>query len=224
MVLPVSLSLKQLQNYTAQYMIFVLQLVRFRSCVVPNTTLDVSNFEIVRAYFDNSQFYIIQFTRIIKNVVQNHTCSKKIFGVETAVTLPFQYLSKHVGNSLTTFNPIPQVWNVISAKSWDLFSWRTVEIFLRPVEMLFQAAEILLRVVEISMMNGPDFHDERPRFSCWAVVIFMLNGWNFHDERSRFSCWEIQDCLLPRLKSRSTKGASRHPCFMGRCATISRTC
>ena len=33
-----------------------------------------------------------------------------------------------------------------------------------------------------------------------------------------------QSCLLLRLKSQSTKGASHHPAFMGNCLTISHTC
>ena len=33
-----------------------------------------------------------------------------------------------------------------------------------------------------------------------------------------------QFCLLLRLKSRSTRGASHHPAFMGNCLIISHTC
>ena len=39
--------------------------------------------------------------------------------------------------------------------------------------------------------------------------------------RKRLFC--ISFCLLLRLKSRSAKGASNHPAFMGNCRTISHT-
>ena len=38
------------------------------------------------------------------------------------------------------------------------------------------------------------------------------------------SIFHEQLCLLLRLKSRSTRGVSHHPAFMGNCLTISQTC
>ena len=118
--------------------------------------------------------------------------------------------------------------------------------FIKVVEILFQTVEILLQTVKIFMMNGRESHVEQSRFSFWMVQIFMLNsqdfhvkrsrfswraleifmlsGWDFYVERSRFLWWEIQDCLIPQLKSHSTKGASRHPSFLENCSTISHTC
>ena len=60
---------------------------------------------------------------------------------------------------------ITLAWNAISAKSWDLFSWRTVKI--------------LLRTVKIFMMNGRYFY-ERSRFSSWQLEIFIIIGPDFH--------------------------------------------
>ena len=36
--------------------------------------------------------------------------------------------------------------------------------------------------------------------------------------------WIEMKCLLLRLRSLNTRGASRHPAFMGNCQTISHTC
>lgn len=52
------------------------------------------------------------------------------------------------------------LWSTISTKTWDLFSWWTVEILLRTGKILLRNIEILLRTVEIFMMKGWDFHGE----------------------------------------------------------------
>ena len=38
-------------------------------------------------------------------------------------------------------------------------------------------------------MNSRDFYIECLRFSWWTVEISMMDGRNFHDSRSRFSRW-----------------------------------
>ena len=53
---------------------------------------------------------------------------------------------------------ITLAWNAISAKSWDLFSWRTVKILLRTVK-------IFMMNVPYFIMNGHDFHHDSSRFS-----------------------------------------------------------
>ena len=80
--------------------------------------------------------------------------------------------------------------------------------------------------VEIFMINGRDFHDERSRFSWWTVDIFIMNGRHFHDEWPRFSWWTVEIfmmnsrdfhngrsriVLLLCLKSQNARGASGHP-------------
>ena len=46
--------------------------------------------------------------------------------------------------------------------------------------------EILLWTVEIFVMTGRDFRDERSEFSWWQAEIFMMTGRDFHDDRWRF--------------------------------------
>ena len=70
------------------------------------------------------------------------------------------------------------LWNTILAKTLDLFSWWQVEV--------------LLWMVEIFIMTGQDFYDDRSRFLRWEVEIliacwyFTMNSSIFHNGRSRY--------------------------------------
>ena len=63
---------------------------------------------------------------------------------------------------------ITWAWNAILAKSWELFSWRTVEILLRRVRVFIMKN---LRSI---------FYYERPRFSSWQLEIFIIKGPDFN--------------------------------------------
>ena len=130
-------------------------------------------------------------------------------------------MKRHFGQKLSSFITGGRNFHV---KRSRFLCW-TVEIFmLNGWDFHDKQSRFSWWTVKIFILNGRHFRDKQSRFSCWTAEIFMLNGRDFHNKRSRFSRWHIQDCLLPRLKSRSTKGASSHPAFLGNCPTIIHTC
>ena len=74
------------------------------------------------------------------------------------------------------------------------FSWRQVDVFLWPVEILWWQ-------VKISMMTDRDFHGD------WS---------RFYYEGLRFSWW----CLSAPSKFQSLRGVSHHPTLKWNCHTM----
>ena len=113
------------------------------------------------------------------------------------------YLVLILGSYLLIFfsNDIP---------NWSLFSSFLVIVFVsierhfdQKLSIFYTSGRYFITndrdlhvTVEIFMLNGRDFHDERSRFSWWMVQIFILNGQNFHHERSRFSCWKVKIFIM----------------------------
>lgn len=61
---------------------------------------------------------------------------------------------------------VTSAWNAILAKSWDLFSWRTVKILLRTVKIFMINGRYFI-------INGRDFHHDSSRISSLWVQIFI---------------------------------------------------
>ena len=80
-------------------------------------------------------------------------------------------------------------------KSRDFFSWLQVE-------MLLWTAEIFMMKGRDFIMNGWDFHDDRPRFLQATKIFtrkgqdFIINGWDFHNDKLRFSCWQVEIFMM----------------------------
>ena len=121
----------------------------------------------LRTTYSNIKIIVTKKWSISLNFEELHTFLEQIENIID--TRPFTYLSDEncdermtpshlmygrnmnrgsiVGNNDTI---ITLAWNAISAKSCDLFSWRTVKI--------------LLRTVKIFIMTARDFHHYRSRF------------------------------------------------------------
>ena len=92
------------------------------------------------------------------------------------------------------------LWHTISAKSRDFILW-AVEICYERSGFYYKQSKFLRWLVEIFLLNGRYFHDDRLHFWWWQVEIFMMTGWNFRDEilyndRSRFSRWQFNIFMM----------------------------